>query len=234
MPKQAFLLLCCFLYCAAASGQTIHGEVVDMDQKSPIANVTIENIHTSLAVTSGGTGTFIIAAASGQLLEFKKQGYKTVHVRIPKGYVPSYFKIMMKQGMSERRDMYVANSTRYDYTSDSIRYHEIYKHALEFPKMSTFDMLASPFSALSGKNREIWKFQDDYEEFEKEKYVDKTFNAELITKFTGLKGDSLTYFMKRYRPSYEQLRNMNEYAFFNFIKGGVQHFRTRATPRGSQ
>lgn len=230
MPAKASLLLFfMFVIRLAASGQTIRGEVVDNeDRKQPIADVTIENIYTSLSISTSNTGAFIIAAASGQLLEFKKEGYKTVRVRIPQGYVPSYFRIMMKKGFAELKNPQIAQGNRYNYSSDSTRFHDLYKHELDFPKMSGMDMIASPFSALSGKNREIWRFQEDYEQFEQEKYVDKTFNEAVVTKYTGLTGDSLHYFMRRFRPSYEQLRNMNDYAFFNFIKMGAYHYRNSA------
>jgi hypothetical protein len=234
MHAKALLFFLLHVWCFDAIAQTIHGEVLDMDNKRPVENVSIENVHTSLLVSTNNTGAFLIAAAGGQLLEFKKQGYKTTRVRIPNGYMPSFFRIIIKKGVSEMRDIYAAKGDRYDYTNDSVRYHELYKHALDFPKMSTFEMLASPFSAMSGKNREIWKFQDDYKEFEKEKYVDRTFNSELVAKFTGLKGDSLQYFMRRYRPSFEQLKAMNDYTFFNFIKSEARHYRSVTTPRGAR
>ncbi len=234
MPARAFLLL--LLLCLTrfpAIAQTIRGEVLDMDDKHALANVNIENVYTSLIVSTDNSGAFLIAAGSGQLLEFKKDGYKTTRVRIPQGYIPSYFRIIMKKGFTEIKDVNVAHNNRYDYKSDSLRYHELYKHELDFPKMSGMDMIASPFTALSRHNQEIWKFQEDYESFEKEKYVDKMFNEALVTKFTGLTGDSLHYFMRRYRPGYEQLRNMNDYTYFNFIKTGAYHYRSVSTPRNA-
>jgi len=235
MSGKSFLLLsflCIFRFAAIA--QTIRGEVLDLENKTTVSGVNIQNIHTSLDVATDEHGAFVIAATNGQLLEFKKAGYKTVRVRVPQGYIPSYFRIIMQKGMSQLDAVYVTHSNRYDYTDDSIRYHELYKHELDFPTLLAIDMIAHPFSALSRKNREIWQFQEDYSEFEKEKYVDHTFNEAIVTKFTGLTGDSLHYFMKRYRPTYEQLRSMNDYTFFNFIKRSVAGYRTPNTPRSAQ
>ena len=236
MPARAslfFLMLCCFSFPVLA--QTIRGDVLDMDTKKPVAGVSIQNIYTLLDITTDEQGGFIIAANSGQLLEFKKPGYKTARVRVPNGYVPTYFRILIKKGISDiKQEMYAAKNNRYDYTEDSIRYHELYKTALDFPKLSGLSVVQSPFSALSKKNREIWQFQDDYNDFEKEKYVDKTFNEEIVSKFTGLKGDSLHYFMRRYRPTYDQLKAMNDYSFYNFIKAGVYRYRTPDRPVNGQ
>ena len=235
MQARVILFVLIVSFCSfPVIAQTIRGEVLDMDDKKPVTGVSIENIHTSLNISTSEQGAFLIAAASGQLLEFKKSGYKTVRVRVPKGYVPPYFRIIMTKGISEIPDMGTAQKNRYDYASDSIRYHELYKHELDFPKLSSFDMIAHPFSALSAKNREVWRFQEEFDEFEKEKYVDKTFNESVVTKFTGLKGDSLHYYLKRYRPTYDQLKIMNDYTFYNFIKTTVHQYRNRNTPRNAQ
>jgi len=228
------LLLLCGL-CVPSMGQTIKGDVLDMDTKKPVSGVEIQNIYTLLDITTDDQGTFIIAANSGQLLEFKKPGYKTARVRVPQGYVPPYFRILIKKGINEiDQEIIAVHNNRYDYREDSIRYHELYKTALDFPKLSGLEVVQSPFSALSKKNREIWQFQDDYKEFEKEKYIDKTFNEELVTKFTGLKGDSLRYFMRRYRPSYEQLKTMNDYTFYNYIKASAHRYRVPDNQRSGQ
>ena len=237
MPARASLLLLFLVALSTTVGaQTIRGEVLDAEGKKVISGVEILNIYTMLNVTTDQKGGFIIAASSGQLLEFKRSGYKTTRVRVPQGYVPSYFRIIMKKGIAEinRDNNYAAKSGRYDYTSDSIRYHELYKTELDFPKLSGLGAIQSPFSAMSKKNREVWQFQDDFKDFEKEKYVDKTFTEEVVTKYTGLQGDSLHYFMRRYRPSYEQLKSMNDYTFYNFVKTSVYRYRTYNTPRNPQ
>jgi hypothetical protein len=110
----------------------------------------------------------------------------------------------------------------------------MFKQQLDFPRLSTVEKIKSPFSALSKKNRMTWQFQEDYDRFQKEKYVDFTFNRDIVTRVTGLKGDSLTRYMARFRPSYEQLRGMSDYAFYNYIKTSVRRYRTPNTPRGAQ
>ena len=232
--KPFLLLFILIVFRFAAVAQTIKGEVLDMEDKKPVSGVSIVNIYTSFDIETSVDGSFVMAATGGQLLEFKKPGYKTARVRVPQGYIPSYFRIIMQKGIPQLEPVYVTHNTRYDYTNDSLRFHELYKHELDFPTMSTFDMISHPFSALSKKSREIWQFQEDYSEFEKEKYVDRTFNEAIVTKFTGLTGDSLHYFMRRYRPTYEQLRSMNDYTFFSFIKKSADSYRKPNEPRISQ
>ncbi len=234
MTAKAFTVLFTLLFIAGtALAQIIHGEALDMDTKAPIEGVEIENIYNNVRISTIADGSFVISAASGQLLEFSKPGYKLTRVRIPHGFVPSYFRIILERGLTPRSDIY-EKSNRYDNKKDSIRYREMFQQQLDFPRMSTFEKIKSPFSALSAKNRMTWQFQEDYSNFEKEKYVDFTFNKDLVGKITGLSGDSLSKYMVRYRPSYEQLRSMNDYTFFTYIKTSVHRFRTPNRPRGIQ
>jgi hypothetical protein len=228
MTAKAFTVLFTLLFIAGTAwSQIIHGEALDMDTKAPIEGVEIENIYNNVRISTITDGSFVISAASGQLLEFSKPGYKLTRVRIPHGYVPSYFRIILERGLTPRSDIY-------ENKKDSIRYREMFQQQLDFPRMSTFEKIKSPFSALSAKNRMTWQFQEDYSNFEKEKYVDFTFNKDLIGKITGLTGDSLSKYMVRFRPSYEQLRSMNDYTFFTYIKTSVHRFRTPNRPRGIQ
>lgn len=208
----------------AVSAQAIKGEIIDMETQQPIDNVNIQNIHTNFGMLSDDKGHFFIAADKGQLLEFRKMGYKTVRVRIPEGNVPPYFKILMRKGPIELPDAYII-ANRTGYQADSIRYHELYKHELDVPQMSALDKIQHPFTALSKHNREVWAFQKDYEYTQQQKYIDYTFNKGLVTKLTGLTGDSLYSYMRRFRPSYQQLRSMDEYTFYNFIKFTVKRYR---------
>jgi len=234
LPALVFLLLLTSITGSELYAQMIKGEVTDMQSKKPMSDVSITNIYNDITVTTGAGGAFTIAANNDELVEFKKTGYKTVRVRVPKGYTPSYFKIVMQPGFARLEDMLAENDARYKYHEDSLRDAGVYNHELIFPRQNVLSTIESPFSALSKHNRDIWRFQQDYDEFEKTKYVDRVFNESVITRFTGLTGDSLHHFMVRYRPSYEQLRSMGDYTFFAYIKMAAARYRYANTPRNSQ
>ncbi|HTN46165.1 MAG TPA: carboxypeptidase-like regulatory domain-containing protein [Flavipsychrobacter sp.] len=208
---------------------TIVGDITDFETKMPMADVFIQNIRTGIAMTTDSTGKFTVSGEGDDLIEFRKLGYEIKRFRIPKGHIPSYFKIMMQKGAIELPE-YELEGLYKDFVKDSIKYQELYKTALNFEKLTGLDVIRHPMSALSKRSRKIWAFQKEFEYFQKEKFVDLTFSEAIVKQLTGLQGDSLTYYMRRFRPTYEQIHNMNEYAFYNYIKQSAVFYRTGRRP----
>ena len=228
MPIRTFLLytISICMLSATAFSQTIQGEVLDMDTRQALAGVSIENIFNNSKVATDTTGKFLIPGNKEELLEFKKEGYKTARVRIPQSYIPSYFKIIMERGNPAVQQLYAAN----DWKTDSFRTHELYGKELNYPKMSAVNKIEHPFDAMSKHNREIWAFQKDFDATEQQKYVDYKFNPKIITNLTGLQGDSLQAYIRRFRPTYQMVRTMDEYNLYSYIRSTVYRYRHRYSP----
>lgn len=224
--RIVLLLLSTCLSLMARAQIVMQGRVTDIADGKPVANVNIENIYTRLGTVTDSSGKFSLTVARGELIEFRKIGYKIARVRIPQGNVPPYFKIIMEKGAVELPEFTVRDKYR-DYKTDSVRYYETYKRELEFPALTGLDVIRHPFSALSKRNRRIWAFQKEYDTWEKQKFIDYTFNEKLITHITGLQGDSLQEYRLRYRPTYEMLRNFSDYDYYLYIKQSAEHFRNR-------
>jgi len=220
-----FLLIC---LCALRSGAVIiSGDVSDAVSRSPLSYVAVVNVHTNESVGTDSSGRFMINVEKGQLLEFRKLGYKVLRVRIPSGTIPPYFKLFMHEGPVELPEYDLIARGR-DFKKDSLRYYELYRTYLNMPELKGLDVIRHPFSALSKRNRMIWAFQKEFALFEQEKFIDYTFNEKLIEQLTGLKDDSARAYMRAYRPTYEQLRSMSDYGFYSYIKQTVTNFRARA------
>lgn len=214
------LLLLCLAFKSLAQQRIIHGMVLEAAGKQALGQVSIQNIYTNEQTLSDSSGLFKISVEQGQLIEFRKAGFKIARMRIPKGVMAPYFKIILSRQANAVPE-YVQNQ----FKADSIRYRELYKTALNFPKLSAFEALQHPFSALSKKNRMIWAFQDAYSEFEKQKYIDYMFNDALITQMTGIKGDSLVLYKRYYTPSYEFIRKSSTYDFYLYINKTGERFK---------
>lgn len=225
ISSSLFLTLICF----AVQAQNIKGQVIAMKNKLPMNDVAIHNVNTGANASADKQGNFNIAASGGQVLEFKKTGYKTQRLNVPGGNV-AFFKIGLELDIPEKET--VAGRPK-NYKEDSLRYRELYKHELDFPKLTGMQAVAHPFSAMSKRNRQVWAFQDNYDATQQQKYIDYTFNDSLVNNVTGLSGDSLNTYMRMFRPGYEQLRSMDDYNLLTYIKKSAAAYRLRG-PRARQ
>ncbi len=226
---RLFSLLFLLLLSTAAGAQegiAIQGIAVEALEGKAIANISIENIYNRTGTVTDSAGRFSITVKRGELLEFRKLGYKTTRVRIPAGTIPPYFRIIIEKGAFDLDEVTIRDRFR-SYSADSARYAETFKAPLNVSRMSFGQTFNDPFTALSRSRRQAWAFQKEFEKFEKIRYIDYTFSERTVQSITGLKGDSLTAYRQRYEPSYEALRSWNEYELFRYIKTTAAVFRGR-------
>lgn len=206
--------------------QAIRGTVTDGQDGRALGNVAIQNIHTSGGGVTDSAGAFVLTADKGQLIEFRRLGYKTKRLRIPSGMIPPFFRIVMDKGAIELDEVTIRKQFE-DYKRDSARYAEIYQAPLRVGRLSDADKLQDPFLALSPSRRKIWAFQEEYERNEQLRFVDYAFSERRIAAITGLKGDSLIAYRNQFRPTYEAVRAWNEYELFSYIKKTALFFKNR-------
>lgn len=80
-------------------------------------------------------------------------------------------------------------------------------------------------SLLSSKKQNTTHLQKVLLKNEETDYVDHLFTKQRITFLVPLKGDSLQQFMDRYRPTYKNIKKMNEYDLNTYIKSSYSEFR---------
>jgi hypothetical protein len=216
------LLLC--MVCPIVYAQSIQGQILNAEDGKPLTDVSVQNLFTDAEITCDDNGRFTIAVTKGQLVEFKKDGYRILRVRIPQGNIPAFFKVVLEENVPTPTELVGASP---DYRTDSLKYYRMYKKELDFPQMKGLDAIQHPFWALSKQNQQIWHFQKEYVWYQKQKYIDYNFNEKVVENLTGLRGDSAMQYMQMFRPTYEQLRSMNEYNFYNYVRKTVVLYRER-------
>lgn len=215
-----YISLLCILFFPV--GQTLaqsvmKGHIRDFANNQPLDNVNVRNIYTMVGMTTLKDGVFQVRIKKGELVEFSKVGYQTLRIRIQNENEIPYYVLDMKRVPIELREVDIKGKPL-DFKSDSIRYRQVYKIVLNKPRRNDIDMRSMPLAMLSKKNREEWAFQEMYDEWEQNKFIDFTFNEKLVQRITYLSGPRLDEFMKRYRPSYEFLRTASEYEYLDYIK----------------
>jgi hypothetical protein len=209
--------------------QQIKGIVQDRDNKAVLIGVQLLNIYNNATAFTDSSGNFNITANKGELIEIRCAGYRTTRFRLTNGSIPPYFKLYLDKLVVLNPDQY-ASSTLSQYQIDSIKQHELYRTTLDYPRMAAMQQIESPFTAFSRSNQMKWAFQDSYAQFEREKFIDFSFNENLVSQLTGLTGADLSAYMKHYRPSYQALRNMTQYDYYNYIKRTAEQFKKSGRP----
>lgn len=217
MKRQTVLILLLILQKAVCAQVAIKGEIRDMANDSLMDNVNVRNIYTQAGLATKSDGLFSLFIKKGELVEFSKVGYQTVRVRIQNEKEPSFYKVVMQRLPIMLRDVDIKGKPL-DFHRDSIRYRQTYDIVLRKESKEEMDMRSMPLAMLSKKNRQEWDFQVMYKEWEREKFIDFTFNERLVKKITYLSGEDLKRFMVRYRPTYEFLREASDYEYLDYIK----------------
>ncbi len=213
------------LFNTKAFAQTIiKGEVRDLADNSLMENVNVKNIYTQEGLTLKANGLFSIQVKKGELVEFSKVGYQTVRVRIVSEKEPEYYKIVLSKTPIELREVDIRGKPL-DFKKDSVRYRKTYDIVMRKDRKEDVDMRSMPLAMLSKKNRQEWAFQEMYEQWEQEKYIDYVFNDKLVHRITYLEKEELQTFMKVYRPRYDFVRNVSEYEYLDYIKSCYYHFK---------
>jgi hypothetical protein len=202
----------------------IKGEVKDLATDDFLDNVNVKNIYTQKGMTIQQDGQFKLEVRKGELIEFSKVGYQTIRIRILSEKEPLFYKMVMNKAPVMLREVDIRGKPL-DFKKDSIRYREVYDIVLRKERKDEVDMRSMPLAMLSKKNRQDWEFQEMYEKWEREKYIDVAFNERLVSKITYLKDDELKVFMKWNRPSYDFLRNATDYEYLDFIKSRYYEYK---------
>jgi hypothetical protein len=220
-----FFLMLNILFITEAFAQTvIKGEVRDLADNSLMENVNVKNIYTQEGLTLKANGLFSIQVKKGELIEFSKVGYQTVRVRIVSEKEPEYYKIVLSKTPIELREVDIRGKPL-DFKKDSVRFRKTYDIVMRKDRKDDVDMRSMPLAMLSKKNRQEWAFQEMYEQWEQEKYIDFVFNDKLVHRITYLEKEELQTFMKLYRPRYDFVRNVSEYEYLDYIKSCYYHFK---------
>lgn len=214
------ILLLIFLLCANVlqlKGQSIKGEIADKSTNTFMYGATIMNIYSNKGTLTDSSGQFEIRVNAGDLIEISKFGYQTIRLRIPKGALPSYYKLSLDLDYFDLDGVEIfGNATHH--IRDSVKKADLYKEQLNLPKIEGFDVILHPFSALSKRNRQIWKFQKEYKHWEEEKFIDYVFNDEIILQLANISEKDLKEYKKMYRPTYEILKDFdNDYDFYEYL-----------------
>jgi hypothetical protein len=204
--------LCCSLTAGAQIGLTspgvLKGQIVDAVSGEPLTAVTVINAATQQSAFTDASGTFVIRAAAGQRIIFSYLGYKTQELKAPEGYTSQRIELARQ---SYQMNEYIVRPKYTPYQADSIQRHSTYQRALARKKGGS---LGSPVTLLAEKlskrSKQIFRFQQEFNYWEDQRYIDTRYTPELVGALTRLEGDTLASFMNAYPMPHDYARAASE------------------------
>ncbi len=183
------------------------GTVTDANTGMPLSNVTVINTKTHNGVSTDEHGVFVIPASQGNVISFSYIGYKTVQKAKPPSVGIATITIAMEPAEFMLEEFRLRPGRLTQYQLDSTERAAIYKVPLQRMHPNAFASPAGAFAELfSQKAKRIYAFQKNFIAGEIEKFVDTRYKPELVTRLTGLTGDSIGHFMYEFPMAYDYAR----------------------------
>jgi hypothetical protein len=228
--------------------QRLNGVITDKFTGLPIKNVNITTA-TSTTFTSVTEKFSLLKVHVGDTIKFSYVGYKPYYLVLNKIY-PDTIQVYLEQNSILLKNVTINGIN--GYRIDSIRRRKEFASVFAYkssglknifiPKSpyvsvpysyntalnSTASIasinLLSAIGLLNKNKAPASKLQKALLKDEDDDYIDHIFSKVRVSTITTLKGDCLSEFLSRYRPSIKELKNMTDYDLIFYIKKSYQEF----------
>ena len=234
-----YLLLTLFMLVAGICyGQQIKGRVTDKATRLPVNGAMV---RTGKNVTfTDMLGDFSIAASMNDSLKITSFTYKPFRQLVTNTIETLH--IELEPAKIVLNEVTIRSSRERDFKRDSAANREFYAKQFNYkgPKVINAFVPAASASnntsqlltvdvvtlvrALTKKSTRAYKFNKVLLRDEKADYVNQKFSRGLVTRVTGLKGDTLSAFVAQYRPTYAFAHNATGYDMELYIKECYRKF----------
>ncbi|RYD99819.1 MAG: hypothetical protein EOP54_02520 [Sphingobacteriales bacterium] len=219
-----FLLL---VNAAYAQKSSFRGFIKASDDFDPVSLVQVKNLQTGQLVWSDETGYFEISALPGTRLELSRVGITTKSLEVSPQQLMAIQQILLKYEVTALETVSVQEKTAYQ--ADSAARYATYHLTLERKKdkakvlitpvgIAVEKPVSSWLQYLAPKTKTKLKFRKSFNAWEQQKFIATKYTPAVVGKITGLRNDSLAYFMNTYTMTYEMARAMTDREIAYWIK----------------
>ncbi len=230
MNKQFYIAFCLLIWFAlfcnnyAQAGSILRGKISSAGaQKEAIPKVAIINKTQNDLVYSADDGSYSLSIFKGDTVTFERLGYFTYQYVVGdiNGTVTKNVILSEKKNVIE--GVKVISWTKYQ--KDSFATAKLFEKANSYEQnTSLLNPITSLYEQFSKKYRDLRKFQAQFADAEKQKFIDTKYTYELVSKLTKLQGDSAAYFMNTYPMEYNFARTENQMSIMQWIKHNYKEY----------
>lgn len=232
MKYAIFTLLLFVAFSVNAQKKERWGYLRDSVTHEPIALASVTNLNTGATVVTSATGRFKITLAENHVLSFAAIGYFFDTIHFNKEFLLSDT-IALYLAPLARSLAAVTVTTRgmNRYQLDSIERRDEFLRAVvnyKIPAISQANSgagIALNLDRFSKREKTKRRAFDFFESNEVQAYINYRFSAQLVAKYSNLKGDELHDFMQQYRPTNVWLRkNTSEEDLMYYINDRLKEW----------
>jgi hypothetical protein len=191
--------------------------------KELLDKVSIINKTANDMTYTDDNGFYSIIITKGDTLEFSRLGYFSYTYFVGGLSGPVSRNIVLSEKKNVLQEVKVSGLTKYQ--RDSIARTELYDKALGYEQTSTImSPVTSLYQQFSKKYKDLRKFQSQYADIEKQKFIDTKYTYELVTSITKLEGDAVAYFMNTYPMEYNFARTSAALEIKSWVKHNFKEY----------
>ena len=238
MQLKRWYLVILFLFgFISAKAQVITGRVLGDTTNKPVAATIVT--HSGHQTSSNNNGEFSIPVSGiGDTIKVFAIGYK-IYLFPIKDVTKSNIIIRLKPISIMLRDVVIRAGR--NHKKDSISLRKDYAQVFNYKPPKLTDAFVAPpqnvpfafvsvdlltiFSAITKKSDPTYKLKKELLRDEQGDYIATRFNKGLVSRITGLKGDSLNAFMDKYYPTADWVQKTSDYDIIQYIKVKAVEFR---------
>lgn len=203
----------------------VRGIIFRKGSTERVSQALITDINNKNIMMSDDLGMFSINTAIGDTLHIAKKGYMDVILPITgKEDLSLYL-----QPVVELNQVTVKGETKKQELNDVMKqYHSqgVFYNGKSLPVLAFLNSPLTGFYNLFGKKPAQARHFAAYAKTELENNeVDKRYTKELVSRITKLPDDEVVKFMQIYTPSYQDIKEWNDYQLITYIRKNFTYYQ---------
>ena len=216
--STAFILCCLHGFAFAQEVLNIRGIVFKKSSSERISQALVTNLKTQILMMSDELGGFSIKASVGDTILITRSNYTPQKIVIS----GNSDLIIYMQPVIELNQVTIREKSQKQELNDVMKEYKsegIYNDGKSLPFWQFVNSPLTGLYNLFGKSPAQARHFAEFAKGEREaNVVDKRYTKELVKSITKLQDDELDKFMVAYRPSYEDMKEWNDYQLIQYIK----------------
>ncbi len=227
-------LILCLLHGLSYAQQTLTIKGIIFKKSSPnrISQAVVTDLKTQTLMMSDELGGFNIKASIGDTLQITKTGYTPQKIAV----LSNNDLVVYLQPVIELNQVTIKGQTKQQELNEVMKEYRsqgIYNDGKSLPFWQFVNSPITAFYNLFGKTPAQARRFAEYAKNEQEaSVVDKKYTKELVKSVTKMSSDDeVDKFMIAYRPSYDNMKEWNDYQLIQYIKKSYNYYlKTKDRP----